>query len=89
MLGIELETDSNICNKLNKTNITDKIAKMATKLNLWSQRQLKLIGKVLITKSLGISNMVYKLELLQVKKGKSYKHKDSFLNLFGRDGRSK
>ena len=70
---VPLGTNTSECNK---TNITDKIAKMTTKLNIWSQRHLTLIGKVLITKSIGISNLVYSLscvtsnekDILQVQK---------------------
>ena len=34
---------------------------MARKLNIWSQRNLTLVGKVLISKSIRISNLVYSL----------------------------
>ena len=41
MLGVEKGSDTFECTT---ANFTDKIAKMTTKLNTWSQRQLTLIG---------------------------------------------
>ena len=51
MLGIQLGDDTNKCTKI---NINIKIQKLKTKLNIWSQRKLTLLGKVLIAKSIGI-----------------------------------
>ena len=56
MLGIELGNDDKRCNKL---NILDKIDKLSQNSNIWSQRSLTIIGKTLITKSVGLSNLVY------------------------------
>ena len=33
--------------------------KLSQNLNIWSQRSLTIIGKTLITKSVGLSNLVY------------------------------
>ena len=64
MLGIELGKDVHTCNKL---NIESKVNKLSTKLNMWSQRSLTLVGKILISKAFGISNLVYSLSCVTSK----------------------
>lgn len=58
ILGIELSPKRNNCSEI---NIKQKIKKMTNKLNEWSQRGLTILGKVLISKSIGMSNLVYSL----------------------------
>ena len=65
-LGIFLGQDRTKCKERNFDN---KIHKMKQKLNMWSQRGLSLIGKVLISKSMGISNLIYSLSSLVSSKG--------------------
>ena len=63
MLGIEIGPNSDKCTTM---NVIDKINRMQTRLNMWSQRGLTLFGKVLITKSMGISNLIYTLSTISV-----------------------
>ena len=55
-LGIYVSYDSQGNNKL---NFESKIQKLQTKLDIWRSRDLTLFGKVLISKALGISSLVY------------------------------
>ena len=64
MLGIYLGSDKIECN--NK-NIIEKTKRMSTKLNIWSLRGMTILGKVLISKSMGISNIVYSLSCVSSK----------------------
>ena len=57
-LGIELGHEKAVCYT---RNITEKIGKMKQKLGIWSIRSLSLLGKVLIAKSFGMSNLIYSL----------------------------
>ena len=62
MLGVELGRDVQKCLKANFHN---KIEKIKKQMNIWSQRGLTLMGKVLISKSMGISNLIYSMTCLQ------------------------
>lgn len=44
-----------------KANCENKISKLVKKQNLWTGRDLSIIGKILISKSLGLSNLVYSM----------------------------
>ena len=44
-------------------NFTEKRQKMQIRQNMWSGRDLSLIGKIQIAKSLGLSNMIYSLSM--------------------------
>ena len=57
-LGIELGYDQKQCDQ---KNFNSKISKMNIKYNIWKTRDLSILGKILIAKSLGISNLVYSL----------------------------
>ena len=57
-LGIELGYDQKQCDQ---KNFNSKISKMNIKYNIWKTRDLLILGKILIAKSLGISNLVYSL----------------------------
>ena len=65
MLGVDLGSNSEECYR---TNVENKISKMKTKLNIWSQRGLTLVGKVMISKSIGLSNLVYSMSNIEIKK---------------------
>ena len=78
MLGIELGNNLSICHKI---SISNKIDRMATRLNIWSQRNLSLIGKVNIAKSMGISNLIYSLNCVQCKES-HLKEAQSIVNKF-------
>ncbi len=62
VLGITLGLDTLKCQEL---NFNKKIDKMKKKLNMWSQRGLTLIGKILISKSMGLSNLIYSLSCVE------------------------
>lgn len=78
ILGIELGVDKIACNR---TNILNKIDSMKVKLNIWSQRGLTLLGKVLIAKSMGMSNLIYSLSCV-LSKDKDIKHAQTIINKF-------
>ena len=58
LLGIELGYNQQKCSE---KNFDEKVSKLKTKLNIWSQRGLTLLGKTLIAKSIGVSNLVYSM----------------------------
>ena len=47
-------------------NFLNRIRKMKTKLHLWLSRDLTLYGRSLLTKSLGVSQLVYAASMLTV-----------------------
>jgi len=49
-----------------KHNISDKIVKMKQLLNTWRSRSLSLIGKILITKVYGLSQLIYFLQTCHI-----------------------
>ena len=64
-LGIYVSYDSQANDKL---NFETKIQKFQTKLDIWRSRDLTLFGKVLISKTLGISSLVYSMSNIDVPK---------------------
>ena len=56
LLGIHVSYDEKGNNEL---NFNLKIRKLQTKLDMWRSRDLTLFGKVLIIKSLGLSQLIY------------------------------
>ena len=60
MLGIQLGTDKSQCDKINFEN---KISSMNLRLRIWTSRNLTLIGKILIAKSMGMSNLIYSMSI--------------------------
>lgn len=52
--------------KNNNWNFFLKFQKMETKLNIWLSRDLTLMGRTLLAKSLGISKLVYAASMLSV-----------------------
>ena len=50
-----------------RRNVTfhKKIEKMKTNFRVWSQRGLSTCGKILISKSYGIPNLIYSLNMLE------------------------
>ena len=63
ILGIYVSYDEN-GNK--QMNFNLKLRKLQTKLDMWKARDLKLFGRVLIIKSLGLSQFVYSALYLNV-----------------------
>ena len=47
-----------------KVNFVNKIEKMKLRLQIWSQRNLSLLGRILVTKTHGASNMIYSLSMI-------------------------
>ena len=45
-------------------NFTDKLTKMKKQFNIWSGRNLTIFGKILISKTFGISNLVYSMTMI-------------------------
>ncbi len=50
-----------------KENILDRITKLERQLNIWRQRNLSLEGKILITKTFGLSQIIYAMQSTFVK----------------------
>ena len=57
---------SNNRDKNNNLNFYLKIQKMETKLNIWLSRDLTLMGRTLLAKTLGVSKLVYAASMLTV-----------------------
>ena len=53
---------------MHELNFHLKIRKMQTNLDIWRSRNLTLFGKVMIIKSLGLSQLVYSASTLNVPK---------------------
>ena len=51
-----------------KLNVIDKIVKLESNLRMWKNRFLTFEGKSLITKAFGLSQLVYSLQVLEVRK---------------------
>ena len=62
-LGTYLSNDRD---KNNNLNFYLKIQKMETKLNIWLSRDLTLMGRTLLAKTLGVSKLVYAASMLTV-----------------------
>ena len=63
LLGIHVSYDEKGNNEL---NFNLKIRKLQTNLDMWRSRDLTLFGKVLIIKSLGLSQLIYSASILNV-----------------------
>ena len=50
----------------NNNNFYIKIRKMETKLSTWQSRDLKLFGRIVLAKSLGLSQLIYTTSMLSV-----------------------
>ena len=46
-------------------NFSQKITKIITNLTIWKQRRLTIIGKVLVAKSMGMSNLIYSISCVE------------------------
>jgi hypothetical protein len=64
-LGISFSYDNDI---MNLTNLIGKIKSFKQILNMWSQRDLSLIGKITILKSLAFSKIIYPCGMLYTPK---------------------
>ena len=62
VLGVSLgrEVDKNTAE-----NFTKKLTSMKNKFNIWSFRNLTLLGRIYISKSIGISNLVYSMSMTE------------------------
>ena len=65
-LGVHLSYDEKRNNEL---NFNQKLKVLQTKLDMWSARDLTLFGKVMIIKTLGLSQLVYSASNLVVHAG--------------------
>ena len=61
--GITFSLDRDICFR---KNLADRLAALKATLNLWRTRSLTLEGKILITKSLALSQILYPLQMVHV-----------------------
>jgi hypothetical protein len=61
--GIAFSNDPEIAYKL---NIRDKIDKMTKQLNRWKARNLTLLGKILIVKTFGLSQIIYSMQCCEI-----------------------
>ena len=61
-LGIFISYDER---QNNKKNFLVKIDKLASKLEVWRSRKLSILGRCLITKCLGIPQLVYSMSILE------------------------
>lgn len=66
ILGVHFSYDDKGNNEL---NFNQKLKVLQTKLDMWSARDLTLFGKVLITKTLGLSQLIYSASNLSVPAG--------------------
>ena len=79
ILGTYISHDSD---KNNNLNFFLKIQKMETKLNIWLSRDLTLIGRPLLAKTLGISKLVYTASMLTVPEEVIKRVQTKLFNLF-------
>ena len=61
-LGTAFSYNRNLCET---ENFTSKINKLQKLFNIWSQRDLSLYGRILITKTLGLSKLIYSSACVQ------------------------
>ena len=61
--GIILSYDNDLARKL---NIDTMLKAVHTQLNSWSKRYLSLLGKIVIFKTFGLSQILYKLSVLEI-----------------------
>ena len=66
ILGIHFSYDDKGNNEF---NFNHKVERLQTKLNMWSGRDLTLFGKVMIIKTLGLSQLIYSASNLVVPDG--------------------
>ncbi len=57
-------------------NFSLRLRKLQTKLNMYSSRSLTLFGKVLITKTLGISQIIYSASNIEVPDNRKHAEKE-------------
>ena len=86
LLGIHVSYDEKGNNEL---NFDLKIRKLQTKLDMWRSRDLTLFGKVLIIKSLGLSQLVYSASILNVPEDIASTVKTKFFSFLWKNKRDK
>ena len=62
VLGVYIGNDNN---KNIKENFRVKLASMRNNLNMWKFRNLTLIGKITLSKSIGMSNLIYSMSMVE------------------------
>ena len=62
VLGVIIGNDNN---KNIKENFRVKLASMRNNLNMWKFRNLTLIGKITLSKSIGMSNLIYSMSMVE------------------------
>ncbi len=62
--GITFSNDPNVAYN---ENVKEKIIKLERQLNIWRQRNLTLQGKILIAKTFGISQLIYRMQSTSIK----------------------
>jgi len=65
LIGIYVSYDEKCKNQM---NFNLKVQKLQTNLDIWKSRRVALYGKVLIIKSLGLSNLIYSISNVNVPK---------------------
>jgi hypothetical protein len=65
-LGVYFSYDEMLCEN---NNFWEKLSDLRETLNLWSSRDLTLLGKITIVKAFGLSKLVYNSSLLTVPHG--------------------
>ena len=86
LLGIHVSYDEKGNNEL---NFNLKIRKLQTKLDMWRSRDLTLFGKVLIIKSLGLSQLIYSASILNVPEDIASTVKTKFFSFLWKNKRDK
>ena len=75
--------------KNNEENVFNKIRKMKTKFNLWLTRDLTLYGRTLLTKIIGISQLIYTASMLSVPETVIKNTQALLFNFFGKNKNGK
>jgi len=75
--------------KNNEQNVFNKIRKMKTKFNLWLTRDLTLYGRTLLTKIIGISQLIYTASMLSVPETVIKNTPALLFNFFGKNKNDK
>ena len=62
VLGVYIGNDNN---KNNKENFRVQLASMRNNINMWKFRNLTLIGKITLSESTGMSNLIYSMSMVE------------------------
>ena len=86
ILGVHFSYDEKRNNEL---NFNQKLKVLQTKLDMWSARDLTLFGKVMIIKTLGLSQLIYSASILSFLQESKTLLKQNVLNFFGKTRKTK